>query len=100
MASQCLKGAFKQQEDTLFMWCDSDRIRGKGFEVEEGRFRLAIRRKFFMQRVVRLWPRLPGEATNALSLQAFKTMLDGDLGILIWWAATLPTAEVLELFDL
>jgi len=50
VASQCLKGAFKQQEDTLFMWCDSDRIRGKGFEVEEGRFRLAIRKKFCTQR--------------------------------------------------
>ncbi|KFZ47945.1 hypothetical protein N321_09710, partial [Antrostomus carolinensis] len=54
-----------------------------GFKLKEGRFRLDIRRKFFTQRVVRHWPRLPREAVDAPSLEAFKARLDGAMGSLI-----------------
>jgi len=40
--------------------------------------------------VVRQWHRLPREAVNALSLEVFKTRLNGALGRLIWWVANLP----------
>jgi len=47
------------------------------------KFRLDIRRKFFTQRVVTHWNRLPKEAVDAPSLEAFKTRLDVALGSLV-----------------
>ena len=51
-----------------------------------------IRKKFFSQRVVTHWNRLPEEAVDAPSLEAFKATLDVALGSLLWWLATLHTA--------
>ena len=58
-----------------------------------------IRRKFFTQRVVRHWNRLPKEAVDAPSLEAFKARLDVALGSLVWWLVTLHIAGGLKLDD-
>ena len=53
--------------------------------MKEGRFRLDVRGKFLTERVVRCWNRLPREAVDAPSLEAFKARLDGALGSLVWY---------------
>jgi len=60
---------------------------------------LDIRRKFFTQRVVTHWNRLPKEVVDAPSLQAFKARLDVALGSLVWWLVTLHIAGGLKLND-
>ena len=45
-----------------------------------------------MLRVVIHWNRLPKEAVDAPSLEAFKVRLDVALGSLVWWLVTLHIA--------
>ena len=74
-----MKGAYKQEGKQLFTRVDSDRTRGNGFKLGQGRFRL----KFFTQRVVMHWNKLPKEVVDAPSLEAFKARLDVALGSLV-----------------
>ncbi|KFV11633.1 hypothetical protein N340_04833, partial [Tauraco erythrolophus] len=82
-AFQYLKGAYRKTGEGLFTRACSDRTRGNGFKLKEGRFRLDIRKKFFPQRVVRQWNRLPREVVDAPSLEVFKARLDEALGNLV-----------------
>ena len=67
--------------------------------MKEGRFRFDGRGKFFTERVVKCWNRLPREAVDAPS----QTRLDGALGnpvkYQIWRLAGLPVAGWLEFDD-
>jgi len=78
----------------------SDRTRGNGSRLKEGRFRLEIRKKFFPMRVVRPWPRLPREAVAAPSLAVLKARLEGAVSTLGWWKMSLLMAGGLEPGDL
>jgi len=96
---QYLKGAYEQEGERLFTRVNSDRTRGNGFKLRQGRFRLDIRKKFFTQRVVIHWNRLPKEVVDAPSLEAFEARLDVALGSLVWWLVTLHIAGGLKLDD-
>ena len=52
-AFQYLKRAYRKVGEGLFVRACSDRTRGNGFKLEEGRFRLDIRKKVLTVRVVR-----------------------------------------------
>ena len=58
-------------------------MRGNGFKLKEGRFRLDIRKKFFTVKVVRHWNRLFREAVKVSSIEALKARLDGALSNLV-----------------
>ena len=62
---------------------DSDRARGNVFKLKEGRFIFDVSEKFFTEKVVRCWSRLPRDVVDALSLEVFKARLDGALCSLI-----------------
>ncbi|KFQ05048.1 hypothetical protein N329_12496, partial [Haliaeetus albicilla] len=76
-AFQYLKGADKKDGEGVFNREYSDRTRGNGFKLREGRFRLDVRKKFFTVRVLRHWNRLPREVVDGPSPAVFKGRLDG-----------------------
>ena len=81
--STFLKGGSGGGGAGLLCLLTSNRTQGNGMKLHQGKFRVDIRKRFFTERVVSHWNRLPWEVVTAPSLSEFKEHLDDALSHMV-----------------
>ena len=83
VAFQYLKGNYRKEKDRLSNRVCSDRARGNGFKLKDGRFRLDRRKTPFPVRAERHWNMLSRDVVDAPSLGTFNAKLEQALSNLV-----------------
>lgn len=68
---------------TRFSQITSDRARGNGLKLRQGRFRRDVRKNTFIERVVKPWHRLSRAVLESPSLEELKSRVNVALGDMV-----------------
>ncbi|KAF4798261.1 hypothetical protein TURU_065778 [Turdus rufiventris] len=71
-----LEEGCSEVEVSFFCHVSSERTRGNGPQLCQGRLRLDIRKESLTENVIRLWNNLPRKVVESLSLEVFKSCVD------------------------
>jgi len=67
---------YSRAPEALLLQITSDRMRGNGFKLCQGRFRLDTRKKFLTESMVWHWNRLSSAVVQSPSLEVFRKLVD------------------------